>query len=225
MKTAITKRATAILLVLILAMAVPLMARSADDSLLNFSHCCHHEDPLVFIDPVTGETWVAIDSRACEHHPWGIDILYARTDDGVEKTRWECYGVTTLGDNRTSRSSELFSEITRHDFSAFELNTRLIDGSRLRIDGTTIEVNSIEIDALSSGGCTRPTCNGRLEWIISWTPWFPSEQRECTHFPWGFDVLFNRTGGGSLICEWCSAFHGSGNFTDREWRCQGRPRP
>jgi len=56
-------------------------------------HCCtssfHAEMKApVFIDPHTGDEWIGVDSRLCEHGMWGLDILYYF--EGEE--RWVCHG-------------------------------------------------------------------------------------------------------------------------------------
>ncbi|MCL2190340.1 MAG: M56 family metallopeptidase, partial [Defluviitaleaceae bacterium] len=243
----------AIMIVALMA-AVPLMgfAQSADVNVPAYScdayGCCG--DAPIFVDPDTGEIWVGIDSRLSENFPWGIDVLYSITVDGVERTKWICHGYlvdapTTSNISRMSDGdSGIVAEVEFVDFYVlYELIANLPEGGVIsRVDGGEFFIADINVVAMNtanavrtdasrvtsivpmSGNCTRPGCNGILRWNLQWGAWRPVSQVLCTHgAPFGVDVLYERIAHGFLYCDWCGAFHGGTTiFTDSEWRCRGQ---
>jgi len=149
-----------------------------------------------FIDQATGDEWVAIDSRLCEHGLWGLDILY-ETIDPTQEPMWVCHGCVTM------------VNYVRHDDCCNDFAC------------STYGELYAEIEPFTSSRCPRTGCGGWVVLTFTAGPWGRIDQRLCTHLPWGVDILNSRVTTSDFSCRDCGGVTSRTTREETQWVCHG----
>jgi hypothetical protein len=198
-----------VLLVLVMIFGLTMAAIAAnqeqtsdEDNASHYSYYeeyeCYHDytvfnNPPIFIDPITGEKWVGIDRRVCEHGKWGLDILFERVCDYLEaETKWICHGSLTM---------EEYTQCCYY----YE------------------EPSEVEVSFEPFGGfareCSRPGCFGLMVATTSSTPRVRSTSRVCNVHPWCLQIQYTWTENRSYSCNGCGAGGGVTHTPRSQWVC------
>ena len=146
-----------------------------------------------FVDPVTGERWLAVDYRLCMCGPgwWGVDILFTSANTYLEaEPMWICNGYAWEGCDEVNACLEA---VTREH----------------------------SIVPFSGAPCHRPGCSGRQWDQVTTTPWAPTGQtRTCPFRPLAACFLYSRVRVVREVCNSCGVVGATWTFNETEWRCR-----
>jgi beta-lactamase regulating signal transducer with metallopeptidase domain len=174
-----------------------------------------HTQTLWFIDPVTGDVWVAAGQRRCESFSYGLDILYERINENGETVRmWKCHGSFMMdeyvfnGSHDDTRREPVVVGNSRFDYHVnFEITYQ---------DGAFVIESQIY-------GCIRPNCSGSgvVQTTIVSGMQRTGNQRFCIHHVFGVDLEYRLVLYIYAICHNCNSIIIDQFENVYSWRCYG----